>query len=286
MYRENPLLRCAPHPLQPQRPSGRGGQGRGGQGDLSGSATPGSSLDPPLLAPAPSFALSGAGRAAGGAGPANLECAPPGALPSLRPPRRGALPVAPRAGTVPGRARGVGGCWRGARGDGGERGGREPGAARPARRPAPRCRASINGARSGGGGIWRAGRQLEAHQGRQRRGDSGVGVRGRRPPQSEVRGSRGKGGAPQAGTRAGPRGSVPSARSPGPAPAAERLFTFDRVFPARGRCPGRLPAGDYARRPALLVLRYPHPGSTRRAAGDSGGRGVSRRAHKRPFVPR
>jgi hypothetical protein len=250
-YREraltHPQLSPASPPTAASRLVARGTRrvrqtGKGWRGDLSGSATPGSRLDPPPPAPAPSFALWG------GASGGRCRAGQVGARPARRRPGSRALPAGarlPPRGAAPG-----GRAARTATGElrcgGGERGGGLP--APPAPPAAPSGRAAINGA-GGGGGSWR------------RRGGAGgrlccdlrIGGRGGRRSLSEVQ-ERGPGQLRFA--RLGPL-----RRAPSPAPAAEPLlFTFDRVFPAPGRCPGRLRAGDCARHSRAALCALPAPG--------------------------
>lgn len=71
--------------------------GRGGESDLSGSAAPGSSSARPLRPP-PRVSLSpGRGDWRAALGQPSWSAPRPAPSPSPRPPRRGALPAAPRA---------------------------------------------------------------------------------------------------------------------------------------------------------------------------------------------
>lgn len=198
---------------------------------------------------------------------------PSWARPARRPPKSRALPgAAARSSAAQGRHRGGRAAARP------ERGGAEGKSARggrpalpappPARSPRSRC---LKWGRGGGGGIWRAERQLEAAR---RRGPGAAAAaaatrksRGRRlPPQSEVQGPA-RGGAPGGDGRRFARLRPPPLAPQDPPRGGAAPVYFRSVFPARGRCPGRLRAGSRARRPR------PSPRAARTRKGWSGGWG-------------
>lgn len=90
--------------------------------------------------------------------------------------------------------------------------------------------------------------------------------------------------ASQPEVRTSVRAARPLRCAPSPAPAAERLlFTFDRVFPARGRCRGS--SGLAVARVTPAPLRG-LPATREGRVGASGGHGIPGVLTGVPFVPR